>query len=402
MSGSQNHDGAADFDMQGFIGALVGRALGGFVGNRLGGSTGRIIGRAAGSFGGGLLPFSAGPTQQAQAQSMQDQPSDLEMQGFLSVLRRIGRGVSKGVDIGHSLGLFEAGPGQQGQGQSQATQEQPSDLEMQGFLSVLRRIGRGVSKGVDIGHSLGLFEAGPGQQGQSQATQDQPSDLEMQGFLSVLRRIGRGVSKGVDIGHSLGLFEAGPGQQGQDQSQATQEQPSDLEMQGFLSVLRRIGRGVSKGVDIGHSLGLFEAGPGQQGQGQSQATQEQPSDLEMQGFLSVLRRIGRGVSKGVDIGHSLGLFEAGPGQQGQGQSQATQEQPSDLEMQGFLSVLRRIGRGVSKGVDIGHSLGLFEAGPGQQGQGQSQATQEQPSDLEMQGFLSVLRRLNGSQQQTMH
>ena len=124
MNGTQTQD----FDLQGLIGSLLGRALGGFVGKQFGGSTGQTIGSIAGGFGGGLLPFSTGPQAQQAAQ-----PSDLEMQGFLSVLRRIAQGVGQGVDIGRSLGLFSTGP----QAQQAA---QPSDLEMQGFLSVLQRL----------------------------------------------------------------------------------------------------------------------------------------------------------------------------------------------------------------------------------------------------------------------
>ncbi len=104
MNGTQMFDGQQQqLDMQGIIGAAIGRALGGFLGNKIGGSTGKTIGRIAGGFGGGLLPFSTGPDQ------FQAQPSDLEMQGFLSVLRRIAGGVGKGVDIGRNLGLFNVG-----------------------------------------------------------------------------------------------------------------------------------------------------------------------------------------------------------------------------------------------------------------------------------------------------
>jgi hypothetical protein len=124
MNGTQMQDGLQQLDLQGFIGAWLGRALGGWVGNQIGGSTGRTIGSVAGGFAGGLAPLSTGPAQQGQ-------PTDLEMQGFLSVLRRIAQGVGQGVDIGRSLGLFGTGLAQQGQ---------PSDLEMQGFLSVLQRL----------------------------------------------------------------------------------------------------------------------------------------------------------------------------------------------------------------------------------------------------------------------
>src|SRR5438093_10083887 len=107
MNGSQMTDGQ-QIDMQGIIGAAIGRALGGFLGNRIGGSTGRTIGGIAGGFGGGLLPFSTGPEM--------GQASDLEMQGFLSTLRRLAptilSTVQTGFNFGHGLGPSGAGPGQ--------------------------------------------------------------------------------------------------------------------------------------------------------------------------------------------------------------------------------------------------------------------------------------------------
>ena len=105
MEGTQLQNGQAELDMQGIFGSILGKALGGVIGKAVGGSRGRSAGSLIGGIGGGLIPFSAGP-------DMGPQPNDLEMQGFLSVLRKIGQGVGKGVDIGHQLGLFSAGPGQ--------------------------------------------------------------------------------------------------------------------------------------------------------------------------------------------------------------------------------------------------------------------------------------------------
>ena len=82
---------------------------------------------AIGGIGGSLVPFSAGP-------DISQQPTDLEMQSFLSVLKRIAQGVGKGVDAGRQLGLLSDDPMQA----AAAAAGQPSDLEMQGFLSVLK------------------------------------------------------------------------------------------------------------------------------------------------------------------------------------------------------------------------------------------------------------------------
>jgi hypothetical protein len=148
---------------------LLGRALGGFVGDKIGGSTGRTIGNLAGGFGGGFLPFSAGPTQG------QAQPSSLGMnfvqpsgwQNLQNFMRRYPRPITP------NLGLFDTGPGQ-GQTQGQA---QPSDLEMQNFWSVFQKIAQGVGKGVDIGRGLGLFNTGPGQGQQAGGSTTSPEQL---------------------------------------------------------------------------------------------------------------------------------------------------------------------------------------------------------------------------------
>ena len=189
MNGSQMLDGQQQqIDMQGFLGGLIGRTLGSFVGNKIGGSTGKTIGGIAGGGLGALLPFSAGPDM--------GQTNDLEMQGFFSTLRKLApkiiEGVQTGANIGHSLGLFSTGPAQT------AAANQPSDLEMQSFLSVLKKIAGGVQTGLNVGHNLGLFSTGPAQ------TAAQPSDLEMQGFLSVLRRISQGMGQaGAQLGSGM-------------------------------------------------------------------------------------------------------------------------------------------------------------------------------------------------------
>ena len=97
-------------DPQGFLGSLLGKVAGRLIGGAVGGSTGASIGSIAGGIGGGFLPFSAGGPQQAAGQ---EQLSQVELQGFLDVLRKIGRGVGTGVDIGRQLGLFAAGGPQQ-------------------------------------------------------------------------------------------------------------------------------------------------------------------------------------------------------------------------------------------------------------------------------------------------
>jgi len=133
---------SGQLDLQGIFGAVFGKALGGLVGKHLGGSTGQKAGSWAGGALGTLIPFEAGPTDAP--------PSDLEMQGFWSVVKKIGQVASKGVQAGHNLGLFQA---------DQPTDAPPSDLEMQGFWNVVKKIGQVASKGVQAGHNLGLFQA---------------------------------------------------------------------------------------------------------------------------------------------------------------------------------------------------------------------------------------------------
>ena len=76
-------------------------------------------------------------------------------------------------------------------------------------------------------------------------------------------------------------------------------------MQGFLSVLKKIGKGVQtginvaqKGVQVGKQLGLLEAGI-------AAAAEEEPTELEMQGFLSVLKKIGKGVQTGINVAQKV-------------------------------------------------------------------------------------------------
>ncbi|WP_210421940.1 hypothetical protein, partial [Bradyrhizobium nitroreducens] len=70
-----------------------------------------------------------------------------------------------------------------------------------------------------------------------------------------------------------------------------------------------------------------------------------PTDMELQSFWSVLKKIGQGVQTGVNIGHQLGVFSAQPGLQ-----PAASAPPTDMELQSFWSVLKKIGQGVQTGV----------------------------------------------------
>jgi hypothetical protein len=47
-------------------------------------------------------------------------------------------------------------------------------VELQGFMDVLRKIGRGIGTGVDIGRQLGLFSAGVPQQASRAPQQTNP------------------------------------------------------------------------------------------------------------------------------------------------------------------------------------------------------------------------------------
>ena len=210
-------------------------------------------------------------------------------------------------------------------------------------MSVLRKITKGVQtgvsiaqKGAQVGHSLGLFEADA-----PAASAEPVSDVELQSFMSVLRKIAKGVQtgvsvaqKGAQVGHSLGLFEA-------DAPAASAEPVSDVELQSFMSVLRKITKGVQtgvsiaqKGAQVGHSLGLFEADA-------PAASAEPVSDIELQSFMSVLRRIVKGatkvagvVQKGAEAAHDVGLLQSEP--------QARAAEVSEAEMQSLLGLLRKI------------------------------------------------------------
>jgi hypothetical protein len=152
------YNAEGQFDPQGFLGALLGGAAGRVIGKAIGGSTGQTIGGWAGKIGGGFLPLGADPTAQAA-------PTDLEMQGFWNVLKKIAQGAQTGINVGKQLGVFQAGaPG----GGEQAG---PTDLEMQGFWNVLKKIGQGVGTGLNVGKQLGIFEAGTPSAGASQEQQ---------------------------------------------------------------------------------------------------------------------------------------------------------------------------------------------------------------------------------------
>ena len=149
MNGTQQ--GIEDYsqlDPQGIFGSILGGAAGRIIGGLIGGNKGKNIGGIVGKVGGGFLPFSAGPDAA--------QPTDMELQSFWSVLKKIGQGVQTGVNIGHNLGIFSAGqPGMQA-----AAAAPPTDMELQSFWSVLKKIGQGAQTGLNIGHNLGIFSAG--------------------------------------------------------------------------------------------------------------------------------------------------------------------------------------------------------------------------------------------------
>ena len=160
MTGTQQqYDDYGQLDPQGIFGSILGGAAGRVIGNLLGGKKGKNIGGIVGNIGGGFLPFSAGPDMaQGSAQNSAQgsvQVSDMELQSFWSVLKKIGQGVQTGVNIGHQLGVFSAGqPGMQ------PAAAQPTDMELQDFWSVLKKIGQGAQTGLDIGRQLGVFNAG--------------------------------------------------------------------------------------------------------------------------------------------------------------------------------------------------------------------------------------------------
>ncbi|MGJ5175757.1 hypothetical protein ACQR1Q_10675, partial [Bradyrhizobium oligotrophicum] len=102
-------------------------------------------------------------------------------------------------------------------------------------------------------HKLGIFSAG--QPGMQAAVEPPPTDMELQGFWDVLKKIGKGAQTGLDIGHKLGIFNAGPQPQA-----AAEPPPTDMELQNFWNVLKKISKTTQTGLDIGHKLGVFNAG----------------------------------------------------------------------------------------------------------------------------------------------
>jgi uncharacterized membrane protein (Fun14 family) len=145
MSGLQQ--GTEDFSQlnpQGIFGSILGGAAGRLIGGLIGGKKGQTIGGIAGKIGGGFLPFSVAPGVA--------QPSEMELQDFWSVLKKIGQGVQTGLNVGHDLGIFSAG--------QPAAAAPPTDMELQSFWSVLKKIGQGAQTGLNIGHNLGIFSAG--------------------------------------------------------------------------------------------------------------------------------------------------------------------------------------------------------------------------------------------------
>lgn len=270
--------GSPELELQGIFGRLIGGALGGMIGKHFGGGTGQTIGNVAGGIAGSFLPLQAGPTAGGGQQSGVEAPTDLELQSFMSVFRKVTQTVKTGIGIGHNLGLFQAGPG---------GAEPISDLEMQGFGSFLRKVGHIAGKVLDTGtqvvnagHNLGLFQAGPAAQGAEPI-----SDLEMQAFWKVAARCAHGYGPGTGINPkaSVAMFQAGPG--GAD--------VGDLEMQGFWDVVAKIGRTAARVVDTGkkvldagHQLGVFQAQPNGQ-QGVQQGAQQGGTDGIAQALATV-------------------------------------------------------------------------------------------------------------------
>jgi len=106
MTGIQQQtEDYGQLDPQGIFGSILGGAAGRVIGNLLGGKRGKNIGGVVGNIGGGFLPFSAGPDMPQGSV----QVSDMELQSFWSVLKKIGQGAQTGLDIGRQLGVFNAG-----------------------------------------------------------------------------------------------------------------------------------------------------------------------------------------------------------------------------------------------------------------------------------------------------
>ena len=101
MNGTQQaSEDFSQLNPQTIFGSILGKTAGSLIGS-LFGKTGQNVGGIVGSVGGAFLPFSAGPGVA--------QPSDMELQNFWSVLKKIGQGAQTGLNIGHNLGIFSAG-----------------------------------------------------------------------------------------------------------------------------------------------------------------------------------------------------------------------------------------------------------------------------------------------------
>ena len=86
MNGTQQDTANfSQLDPQGIFGAVLGGVAGRLIGGVLGGKRGQNIGGIAGKIGGGFLPFDVGPAAVAP-------PSDIELQNFWNVLKKIGQG----------------------------------------------------------------------------------------------------------------------------------------------------------------------------------------------------------------------------------------------------------------------------------------------------------------------
>ena len=309
-----NGSSGQQLDPQGLLGSLLGGVAGGFVGKHIGGSTGQTIGGWAGRALGALLPFDAGPSvaQPAQAPAAAQGPSQVELQNFWSVIGKIASGVQTGLNFGHQVGLFQADP--------TGADEQPSQLEMQGFFDVIRKVAGGLQTGLDAAHKLGIFSADPSA---TPTQRPQITEIEAQCFGRVINWLGKHKPPiaGAQQGAGASPLSAGP--------QGASAQPTQVELQSFWSVLGSIAKGVGTGLNIAHTVGLFEAGPAI-----SPQASQQPSQVELQGFWSTLRKIAGGVQTGLNVVKQFVPLEAGPQQprpQPNGQSVSLQEAQTLLQ-----------------------------------------------------------------------
>ena len=110
MTGTQQqYEDYGQLDPQGIFGSILGGVAGRVIGGLLGGKKGKTIGGVVGNIGGGFLPFSAGPDMAQGSAQGSPQVSEMELQSFWSVLKKIGQGAQTGLDIGRQLGVFNAG-----------------------------------------------------------------------------------------------------------------------------------------------------------------------------------------------------------------------------------------------------------------------------------------------------